>query len=291
LQQAPDGVPAGGLEMIAEPTFSAADGESLVDKLYIYGKTMIDALAASDDAYTISGYLMRAFESTPSFTVDLLNYDEKLELKFDEEVLMQIENAVAIPDFSKYQTAVTDGKMNVSQNPKTNTIINRPQITWPTTGNKGDWYTYFQSVPMMNSIRKEMPTVADTVISTRLKSWLVAAGSAETFNIMGATEVVLGLWATWLRKSETDNSLVYDWRAISQFVSIDSATTAGSFNSGFLFASAYDWSPAILVMYRSGAACDIRPIWDVHNVTVLTQTELANINKICLYSEFNAFSV
>lgn len=291
LQNTPEGIAAGGLEMVSEPSFSAADGDSLVDNLFSFGKSLIDALASSDDAYTISGYLMRAFEGTPSFTVDLLSYDEKLELKYDEEVLMQIENIVAIPDFSKYQTAVTAGKMNVSQDPKTNTIINRPQVQWPTTGNKGDWYTYFQSMPMLNSVRKEMPTVADTVISTRLKTWLVAAGSAETFNVMGATEVVLGIWTTWLRKNESTGALTYDWRLVSQFVSIDSSTTVGSFNSGFLFASAFDWTPAVYVMYRAGSLCDLRPIWDVHNVTVLPPHELENINKVCLYSEFNAFTV
>nr|AVD54048.1 capsid [Macaque picobirnavirus 13] len=67
-----------------------------VEGLYAFGQSLLNALSNSEDAYTINGYLARAFEGTPNFRVAELGIDDKQEFVYAEEVLNQIHNATII---------------------------------------------------------------------------------------------------------------------------------------------------------------------------------------------------
>lgn len=151
LLNTPDGVPAGGLITTPNPFSKTAT----VDTLFEYGVTMINALAGSDDAYTISGYLMRAYEGSDVFTVDEIQNDETFEPVYVPEVLAQIENATNISGFSVW----VNTSNNISQDPKTNALICNPKVT-PLSGVTG-------VVSPSISIRSDMPTVEEVVEATR----------------------------------------------------------------------------------------------------------------------------
>lgn len=124
LLPTPDSVQAGGLTLVELQIPSS----QVVEYLYNFGKQLITALAESDDSYIISGYLMRAFEGTPSFTVADLEYGEIITPVYVEEVLSQIENSTAVP-FPSGATydAVVDG--DVTQDPKTNRVLCAPAVS------------------------------------------------------------------------------------------------------------------------------------------------------------------
>lgn len=272
LQNTPDGVPAGGLEALT------VDGVwNSVDSMFEFGKHLIDSLAASDDAYTISGYLMRAFEGEPSFKVALLDYDERLELSYEPEVLTQIENA----------TALWDGKsptisLNVSQDPKTNSIISRPTISY---ANNTPWIVSKETpetFAILVNVHSDNPTVADTVIASRLKTAMVGAGSEEQYKIVAGTEIVVGMYYTFRDNRD------WLWR-LDHLVS-----DAPEIEKVFLL-EAFDWHPIQWMQYVGGvgetANTHRAMAWDIANMTTITLAQLENINRVCIYSEFNAFNV
>lgn len=272
LQNTPDGVPAGGLEAL-----SVSGVWNSVDAMFDFGKNLIDSLAASDDAYTISGYLMRAFEGEPSFRVSLLEYDERLELSYEPEVLMQIENATAIWEGNSQNLS-----LNVSQNPKTNSIISRPMVTYASTTawivNKATPDTF----AVLLNVHNDNPTVADTVIASRLKTAMVGASSAETFKIVAGTEIVVAIYLT--------DKLEFDWLRVLPHISYNEIDMAQVFAL-----EAFDWHPIAWTQYVGGSGDTAHIVrsfcWDIANLTTVTLAQLENINRVCVYSEFNAFNV
>lgn len=115
-------VKAGGLQMVDFPT--TTDSSNLyVDTLFNFGVGLINALAESDDAYTISGYLMRAYDGADKFRVDRLGIDEKFDALYVPEVLMQIENATSVGG------STDTVNVEVTQDPGTNTVWCTPTLT------------------------------------------------------------------------------------------------------------------------------------------------------------------
>lgn len=92
LLSTPAGAQAGGLKMT--PFLPKKMGnDTVLNDLFNYGRTLINALAEWEDCYTINGYFQRAFEDSKLFMVDMLNEDEIIQPIYNSEVLMQIHNA------------------------------------------------------------------------------------------------------------------------------------------------------------------------------------------------------
>lgn len=153
-------VKAGGLQIVDFPTTTDASN-SYVDTLFNFGVSLINALAESDDAYTISGYLMRAYDGADKFRVDRLGIDEKFDALYVPEVLAQIENATAVGG------ATDSVNVEVTQDPGTNTVWCTPTLTMDLPSNK--IVTGF--TPMLN-VRSDAPVVKDVIEASRLSSYL-----------------------------------------------------------------------------------------------------------------------
>lgn len=167
---------------------------NVAEYMFSYGRTLINALADSDDAYIISGYLMRAYEGVPVFAVDELPIDNRLEPSYDPEILMQIENS--LPLLFENSTRVLD--LSVTQDPSTNAIISKPHVSGsiPTPFASDSW-----KLENFLSIRSDTPTVADVTISTRLKMgwdnmvWDMSKSSYD-YDIVCGSEVLID-YAIW----------------------------------------------------------------------------------------------
>lgn len=279
LLNTPDNVQAGGLSLQDTP-LNGGTG-SLVEAYFSFGKSLIDALASSDDAYIISGYLMRAFEGTPDFIVDEMEWNPEFKPVYQEEVLSQIENATWI---ASNLTLLDPGATNITQNPKTNCVL----CTMAVPMSVGT------PQPMFISLRTDRPTAGDVTIATRLKSTLKNIGSTTEYGIVCGTECVLRSRIYYLH-----NGNVLQATGAS-YVTIDGTTIesddALSILRSMAVSTTFDWRPITIVdMVKSPTGWSVGPTMymtgDMHNVTTITLEQLENLHKVCTYSEFNAFAL
>lgn len=146
---------ASGLEYIKTPFGSNATPASLLQ----FGTELIDALVAWDDAYTINGYLQRAYQDQPSFIVEEIEQGVKQEFTYSEEVLSQIQNTRIAKNFYSWLqgTGVLDTYV-VNQDVATNSLIN--SMTFTSGANT------ILLTPTI-SVRSNNPTVTSASVTTR----------------------------------------------------------------------------------------------------------------------------
>lgn len=289
-----DSIKASGLVYKYTPwsrTTSADNGEDFpqsvsVENLYTFGLNMIRALNQWDDVFTINGYLQRAFEGVPSFAIEEMPQDPVFTPVYNEEVLTQIENTRPVP--AVY--ALTYTSYGVRQNVAQNNVVTADKFT--VTPSPVMPYAYLRNMAQFNpilNIRSDAPTVADTVIATRLCHAITVTEGESTIEIeiSHATEIVLDVS---YQRHPYDNggdsvpaviTRAYG-RSINQWPG-DSANTQST--------DAFDWHP-IFVEVIINSALQVNSIavhGDTRNVTVLAPNQLDEIHRVCVLSEFNAY--
>lgn len=280
---------AAGLNMVTLPV------QHTVDKLYEFGLSLISAIAEWDDGYTISGYLMRAFEGVPSFTVDDLGADEVLMPIYSPEVLSQIQNSFTISDV--YMTA--DNKLSVAQNPATNVVVSNPQVyVTKSIADSVNLKRAMDTAKPLFSMDVDNPGPADNVIASRLNAMFtyvsettVTAGNIPVY--VYAVDCGTEIPCAWVYRSVPIGA--EDWTkknyTIPQVVVVPQGSSWDAIKLAVI--TQFQKSPLVRVAVQetSGGEYVCGMLGDVHNVTTVDRTMLANLHKICLYSEFNAFSI
>lgn len=304
---------ASGLHCVKLPVFNS------VDEMFAFARGLIDALVAWDEAYTINGYLLKAYQDTPSFVVQTLQQDEVLVPVYVPEVLSQIENCTP-PDFmtgfslqtnygqfynpnaastAELTTDIFSG-MNVTQNVITNSVVANPRFMVAASASSEQITAAgrYNNLPMM-SIRSIVPTVADSVIASRMKAH-VGNATYRTFQqrnvvemaVIGGTEIPM-MFVMYLRPDDAGSMNVASRMMRVNTPDIDYDTTE-TVDGGILAITQFDWHPLIrydeidtktpgFEYYRT------QFIGDVHNLTQLSLETLKQLHKVCIYSEFNAF--
>lgn len=262
----PESVSAGGVSLNT-PTLTT------VEAAFTFGKGLIDALAGSDDAYTISGYLTRAYEGKPIFGVDEIGLNEPFNPVYVPEVLAQIENSMSVQSFG----SVSLESFSVSQDPKANALISVPKVINVVENEAG--------VKPFISIRSDTPTVQDTVEATRLKAYVAPDGS-----ITCGTECPM-VWTLymngWMNKTVSQTRV---WDATTMQVADIGPELAAA--ATWLAAEQFDWHPLGVVYFKQNDTTEVTTFTgDIHNVTTCGADQLANLHKVCLYSEFNSFGL
>lgn len=283
---------ASGAKLIDAPWNQDWPSDDGVAYFYQYGRNLIEALANSDDAYTISGYLMRAYEGAPQFAVaELPAIDEPLTPAYVPEVLMQIENAEPLATDTRPSAALINA--GVWQNPTTNAVISKPQLL--ATAVNFEQMTGLRDLRHVVSVRSDAPTVGDTLIASRFKAaWEAVSGGVV---VHPGSEILLG--ARVVRGTETTSAASYRYSTFSQFnvIGLTGATAVTTSDLALLLEiSQFDWHPLVWVILTLGTpttpwnnAQEATLFGDVHNVTALVDDQLREINRVCLFSEFNAF--
>lgn len=304
---------AAGLKMVELPNVSVVARRSTtmtVDTLIQFGRTLIDSLVAWDDAYTINGYLMRAYEGEAMFVVDELPQDQPFAPVYVPEVLAQIENARTVP--FGLNPASFEG-FNITQDVLSNAVISNPSFTVRSLSSWDDqgvakvtgW-----TVPPTLSIRSDSPTVADSVIASRLQASVTvdASGTYPAVTIDCASEVPLA----WLLFTEVPNvAQVRDAGTCPVFVEqTPGLVAAGTLSqsqavvlltavTNLLTVEQFDWHPFIFITTQGSQSPSGTPLsnykafavlGDTHNITTITPGDLENLHRVCMFSELNSFS-
>lgn len=264
-----ESVQAGGLTMVEAPFKSLEIATEGVTPLFTFGRDLIDALAGSDDAYLISGYLRRAFEGTPAFGVDDLQINEILEPVFVPSVLAQIENSwTADIEYSNLSN------LTIAQNPATNALVSGYTGTAAASAKT-------EMKPLI-SIRSDAPNVEDVVEATRLKVTKEHVGDSVIYHYASELPVRWVLYSTQL-----------DQR-LRQTMHI----TGSAVNFPYLFgmtsvAAQFDWHPLCVIWYAASGSSHYEPhiVGDIHNTTTVSMEQLDEIHRVCLYSELNSFGI
>lgn len=302
----PDNVMASGLTMQALD-ISSSSGVNVINKMYNQGTGLINALVAWDDAYTINGYLLRAYEGVPSFTVQELQNDESFTPVYSTEVLSQIENAFPLfyPMPNNSPMLLQNLQLNVSQDPKSNEIIYLPRckVEFQGTTDPTPAVTYgLCDMPYSISIRNPEPTVGETVIATRLKMGVrnllkgtYTSGSQTNtriqYTIICGTEILMNIAVTNIKDTGTLFSMLY-LRGCEYFDGTTSNAALGEMITRWALMEQFDWHPITFSIYDGGGAGTGQVVYhgDLHNWTTITSQQLEDIHKICVYSEFNSFA-
>lgn len=295
LANDPDNTGA-GLQMIAMPK-GTATAPLTAATLLSFGRSLIEALVAWDDAYTINGYLMRAFEGAPSFVVAEIMQDEQLTPVYEEEVLVQIENSLCIPDGNTLTSFTGNNNFNVTQNVLTNAVVCNPtyQVTKGADDSTQTLGLEAYTVPPLISIRSDAPTVADSVIASRLQAHCLSvttAGTSDPFvvNIECGTEVPIR-WQLFMQPYDASAASTTRPTMVHQQLVQGATGTIMPIQLAALVAQ-FDWHPFVwLTTVNPYNGMRFFPIGDTHNVTSITPESLRNLHRICLFSEFNSFSI
>lgn len=257
------------------------------DGLYLFGANLINKLVAWDDSYTISGYLMRAYEGVSGFMVEELPQNELLTPVYEPEVLMQIENSRCVA----FGTQMDITTANIAQNPLTNSVICDPTFK-SSIGADNVRVVEYTKLPHMLTMRSDAPTVAENIIATRLhvgEVYLGESGKTGMVHVMCATEIPI-TWTYYTVGAEGTTSVVIQSPYI--FEGTPTADTVSGFVRVISILSNFDWAPVnwVRTLNTAGTVARWNPIADVHNCTQITSETLFNIHRVCVFSEFNAFN-
>lgn len=289
--------------------------------LYEFGREMIDRLVAWDESYTINGYLQRAYEGQPGFVVSEIMADEIISPVYEPEVLMQIENSAAVPMAG---AARMDPYMIVRQIVATNALHHSNAIYVAKSDITTAEYTQYTNAGLLTvqpvlSIRSDNPSVGDNIVASRLNciptdfkeatlgyafEWATGTNGLDPAYIVqvdAGTEIPVG-WYIYDQLPPATAGEVMSNRFKCHFEQRTSLTptTGGTMVRGnlihaMLVLPSFDWHPKALLMWLPGASSGEGPsayfVGDIHNLTSISREDLKNLHRICMFSEFNSFSM
>lgn len=269
-----------------------------VEYLKEFGTNLIDSMCSKEETYIISGYLTRAYADAPVFAVDELRWEELLTPVYVPEVLTQIENARAIPGFAINANVNSTGLafLKITQDPTANVV--KANYTYSianaTTGVIGEYVANTWMNPTVN-LRMEDPSAADVIIATRMQSNISniqQSGTTLSFTIECASEIVLGMgmfnnYAT----GGSSGINVLPYTLVCDLVKPDSVTNSqASSIYAMMDLAAYDWAPYFPIFIRRvSGSFSVGLSCDAHNITTFSVHQMRELNRACMYSEFNAF--
>lgn len=261
-------------------------GFTSINAMFEYGRKLLDDYMAWDDAFIINGYLARAYESDRSFSIDPPQIGDVCELVYNETVLGQIENIKSIP------TPGTKPNITITQDVLTNAIISNPSFTVRST--ESAWHPYTE-VDTLISCRQDEPTEIDVIENTRFVTLLtpvLANGNLDSYLVTNCgTEIVSNIQVFYpgLPNDTVDVNQIY----------IDMTNSTGAYTNaayGVLATTAlswFDWHPILPIVTAWNVKDELSLLMsycgDMHNVTTIKPSDMAGINRCCLYSEFNSF--
>lgn len=259
-----------------------------VEYLYTFGRTLIEALSAWDDAYIINGYLAKVY-GDKRVKLAALAENETMEMLYNEVVLSQIENATTpmVPTTSVVST--------IKQDPLTNAILTDFYAVISADG----WSKVVYPDQVRLNVRNDAPTSENVVEATRLatKFFTVSKESEErvTSTCYG-TEIVIKLTIYMASTAGRNTAEAYSLVNIGLVgttngtnVTVKTATLKRMMQLS-CYMSAFDWHPFITnTLYMDETTQNAQAfafmMGDIHNITYLTDTDFDHINRVCLYSE------
>lgn len=250
-----------------------------VDGLTSLATRLLDALDASEDAYTMNGYLQRAFADVPSFTIEDLDISYQVAPQYNPEVLLQIMN-FTVPSGGQDYYLTWSYTQNVDNQIITDNIV--------LTQNAGSISP--KCAPQF-LLRQDVdnPMVGDTVIATRMMATIDYSrpGAQESsYHVNFGTELPTGFrvanWSPWKQ--------VYE---IAKYYGSFATDKDDLINARIDLWNKYNHAPILylLELNSSSVVTNVRLIGDYYNPTTISDTALADLHAVCALSELNAFGI
>lgn len=281
------------LKAVLVPRVKQTYGSDLIDSLFKFGTRLLDALTGDDDALTISGHLVRAFDGVPQWSPTQLGFDEVLNPVYVPEVLPQIENA-----FASRLSTNAKADLVISQDPNTNTIIHKPVRT----GTTGSVPGHINNAVL--NLKSLDPSAQEVTIATRLASYVdfegsviapVVDGDTTSYAILCGTELVTaitlysgtdisGTFNSYFETSyDVSSTSISGSKMFDLATQFDAVVEMGSFNYHPISVS------KIIRTAGSSTTTFVNVFADVKNLAFPSFHDLYEIHKVCCYSELNSF--
>lgn len=292
-----------GAGMLEGKTLKFTATGSITNQLYTFGVELIDALTSWDDCYIINGYIARAYEGSKMVSIQPLGADEKLELAYNTVVLSQIENCTfpCIPTFPR--------DLTIKQKVSSNAILTNVKLG-PATGDAAIQNTKFPTIGKLRlNIRNDAPSVEEVVEASRLSCMYSYAKEENVLTVTPyayATEVICDVKIAKAYVGADGTIVMSGVSSIADFMLTTQANASeqdvliqGSIQGVLLslsVLSSFDWHPHFVVnLNRANAqgavdAGDAYLFGDLANTAFLSEDQVKEINRVCLYSEFNSFA-
>jgi hypothetical protein len=250
-----------------------------------FGWDMINAMFNWHDAFTINGYFMRAYSDSTPFVSEEIKQDYSTEIVYSAEVLMEIEN------FSPVQT--TGSSRNITQRPdKLDNAIICDIVA--------------QNVDMVDqniiNLHFNNPTAADIALATRFMPSIVYASNniphvycgtelpakIEIFEpyqfVFGELQVGATLPETLTAYRKTLRSQMTSSQGSTLMTLAQNLTFLGNLSifahAPVMFHEFFKTDPDIALLTIHG---------DLYNVSSISDEDLQNLHRICMYSIMKAF--
>lgn len=257
-----------------------APSEYTFDSLVTFGKDLLNTLSNSEDAYTINGYLSRAFEGVPNFRISELGINDKQEFVYSEEVLNQIHNATII----KLSNDVCTVKQNVANNCLVSSYTGQDVST-------SDGLLR-GSLELLDSTM-EVPDAVNVVVGSRLHATVEAkaTGNKIDYHVNSGTEIVTTATVYRISPPQVFDRAPFSAYTYEQnFIAISDNNTV----SAVALVSQFDWAPMFMIGYWNATNKEVNSfdiLGDVNNLTHVANVVMNNLHRMCIYSEFNAFGI
>lgn len=249
-----------------EPLAANSTSMGMVDYLLKFGNDLLNALNDDEDAYTINGYLQRAFEGTPSFKIDVLGEDEIAEFIYSPEVLYQIHNAKVIPSNSLILPTVT-------QTGTDSTVVSTPSFIIPL-----DKDGVGRALPnTILDVDAELPDMPSVVVSSRLMyAYEVLNQDANQYvvAIYCGTEIVN------LFNMATFDGFTWTTKAFKNNLLVKANITEDDLQKMARW-SMFNLAPVVTYWYIDAASSTFKPITlgDMTNPTSVNNEALKDLNQ------------
>lgn len=279
------------------PVFKNLTGNDVIVTMFDFGTALIDAIASSDDALTMDGYLRRAYGDTSAFVVEELPLVTDFDIKYEPEVLTQIENSQTVAAMMPNEISSAIYAPSIQQNTATNAIVSQPAYQGLTADISFSGFSEgmetVMNVPFTS--RNDAPGVDEVLEISRLKATVSgdpAVGTAGGYGIICGTELPI-TWLLYIYNAATDSVEIQpywtkfiDYSTSKLTAVTDKASASVEANVTIKRAGAFDWRPLVEYITTNDGTSSIilgalQFSGDIHNITMAYPRELMKMHDIC----------
>lgn len=269
--------------------------DTLKDRLDII-EGQLDAMYLDEDAITMSGDILKAFRDSDLYKLTQIPEDYRVEPKFDEDILAQIENLVLFRAAGSSVIAGSEtGTLSADITQSNQLIIWQPTYI-EKAGSMSNGFVGDVKTRLFNS-HKDNPDYRDTLEWSRLMctfttDWNHPETGDDTWKVTltsAGLEVCIAFdLFSYLYTPDSSAALVATGFSQVLFATNSSSVTYQKVAS-IVRLMQYDWHPFIYLLALAGTTPKAVEFGgDIKNATIMAEDTITNINKSAVYAAFYA---
>lgn len=263
-----------------------------------FWNTAISRLMNWDTAYTILGYMERAYGDAVWLKPSPPVFDGILDPVYNPEILIQIQNATSIP--------IDVASLHVTQDPlNSNMLTSTPRPSTEEDIFSGILRPGYTTNHLLSMPTNSQPNEADLVIATRLTSTITNQNYegeddyGDELHVECGTEIVTEIKVYCNQNGFSTAGIIpytniichnNDADTSSDFDGLISVLSTSQCVSAF----AYHPTWTVQILLEDSTSLNFSEqfvLCDVGNIAKIEGQSLHDMHKVCIYSEFNCFSL